>query len=100
MPQEDTSSDSEQSGESEQPGLSNQPQRSTVKPTDYAKLHNSWNPRLKKLEDGNSQQKMGFAVRACKVNLGSDTPQNYQKAVSSPEKIQWIEAMQEEFDSH
>ena len=100
LPQEDTSSDSEQSRESEQPGLSNQPQRSTVKPTDYAKLHNPWNPRLKKLEDGNSQQKMGFAVRACKVNLGSDTPQNYQKAVSSPEKIQWIEAMQEEFDSH
>ncbi len=43
---------------------------------------------------------MGFAVRACKVNLGSDTPQNDQQAVSSPEKTQWIEAMQEELDSH
>ena len=42
---------------------------------------------------------MGFAVRVYKVKSGSDTPQNYQKAVSSPEKIQWIEAMQEEFDT-
>ncbi len=55
---------------------------------------------MKKLEDSNSQQKMRFAARACKVNLRSDTPQNYQHAVSSLEKIQWIEAMQEEFDSH
>ncbi len=55
---------------------------------------------MKKLKDGNSQQKMGFAVCACRVNLGFDTPQNDQKAVSSSEKIQWIEAMQDEFDSH
>ena len=43
---------------------------------------------------------MRFAVRAYKVDLRSDTPQNYHKAVSSSEKIQWIEAMQEEIDSH
>ncbi len=99
-PQENTSSEPKGSEESEHPGPSNRPQRSTVKPTDYAKLHNPWNPRLMKLENGNNQQKMGFAVRACKPNLGSDTLQNYQQAVSSSEKIQWIEAMQEEFDSH
>ncbi len=43
---------------------------------------------------------MGFEIRACKVNLGSDTSQNYQQAASSPEKIQWMREMQEEFDSH
>ena len=43
---------------------------------------------------------MGFAACACKVNLGFDTPQNYQQAVSSSEKIQWIEEMQDEFDSY
>ena len=46
------------------------------------------------------KQKMRFAVRECKVNLGSYTPQNYLKAILSSQKIQWIEAMQEEFDSH
>ncbi len=100
LSQENTSSEPEEPKESEQPRPFNGPQRSTVKPTDYAKLHNPWNPHLKKLEDGNSQQKMGFAFRAFKVNLESDTPQNYQQAVSFPEKIKWIEAMQEEFDSH
>ncbi len=85
---------------SEQPGPSNRPKRSMVKPAYYAKIHNPWNPRLKKVEDGSSQQKKRFAVRAYKVNLGSDTPQNYQQAVLSPEKIQLIEEMQEEFDSH
>ena len=98
--QENTSSEPEGSKESEQLGPFNRPQRLTVKPTDYAKLHNSCNLYLKKLENDNSQQKMRFAVRQCKINLGSDTPQNYQKAVSSPEKIQWIKTMQEEFHSH
>ena len=100
LSQENTSSEPEKPKESEQPGPFNGPQRSTVKPTDYVKLHNPWNPHLKKLEDGNSQQKMRFAFCAFKVNLESDISQNYQHAVSSSEKIQWIEAMQEEFNSH
>ncbi len=100
LPQENTSLEPEGSEKSEHPRPSNRPQWSTVKPTYYAKFHNPWNPRLKKLEDSNSQQKMGFSVHACKVNLGSDASQNYHQAVSSSEKIQWIEAMQEEFDSH
>ena len=72
--------------ESEQQEQSNQPQRLMVKPSDYAKLYNWWNPCLKKVEDDNSQQKRRFAFRKCKVNLGSDTPQNYQQAVLSLEK--------------
>ncbi len=76
----------------------NRPQKLTVQPTDYAKLYNPCNPRLKKLEDINSQQKKRFAVRVYKVYLGSDTPQNYQQALSSLEKFHWIEAMEEEFD--
>ncbi len=98
LPQENTSSEPEQLEESEHLRPSNRLQKSTVKPTDYAKLHNLCNHCLKKLEDGNIQQKIGFAVRAYKVNLGSDTPQNYQQAISSSEKIQWIDAIQEEFD--
>ena len=40
LPQENTSSEPEEPEELEPPGSSHRPQRSVVKPTNYAKLHN------------------------------------------------------------
>lgn len=58
------------------------------------------NPCLNKFEHDSSQQKKLFAVCKYNVNLGSDTFENYQKAVLSPEKSQLIEVVQEKFDSY
>ena len=81
---------------------SGRPKRSTAKPTDYAQLNNPWNSRLRddNQAEASTEPKRGFAVRACKMNVESNTLQNYQEVLQCAEKDQWVEAMKEEFDSH
>ncbi len=80
---------------------SERPNRSTTKPTNYLQLNNPWNNRLRNNDqaEASTEPRRGFAVRACKINIGSDTSQNYQQAIQCAEKNQWEEAMKEEFDS-
>lgn len=62
---------------------SGRPKQSTTRPTNYAWLNDPWNQRLKDENQAKASinPKWGFAVRACKINVGSDTPQNYQDAI-------------------
>ena len=62
--------------------------RSTAKPTYYAQLNNPWSQRLRDSTQAEAinEPKRGFAVRACKINVGSDLPQTYQEAVQCCEK--------------
>lgn len=81
---------------------SGRPKRLAAKPRNYAWLNYPCNNRLR---DNNQAQasnepKRGFAVRACKINVGNDTPEIYQEAIQCEEKDQCEEAMKEEFDSH
>ena len=65
-------------------------------------MNNPWNSRLRNdnQAEASYKPKQGFAICACKINVGSDTPENYQKAIHFAEKDQGIEAMKEKFDSH
>ena len=38
--------------------------------------------------EASTEPKWGFAVRACKINVESNTPQNYQEAIQFAEKDQ------------
>ena len=78
------------------------PKRFTTKPTNYAQLNNPWNNRLRNNNqaEASNEPRRGFAVRACKINVESDTPQNYQQAIQCAEKDQCEEAVKEEFDLH
>lgn len=94
--------ESPDTAELEQLVQSGRPKQSITKPIDYARLNDPWNQHLRdenRTETGN-KPKRGFAVRACKINVGSDTPQNNQEAIQCAEKNQWVEAMKKEFDSH
>ena len=62
--------------EPEQLTQSRRPKQSRAKPTDYAQLNNLGNPCLK---DDSKGPKRGSLVRACKIIMGSNTPQNYQR---------------------
>ena len=81
---------------------SGRPKRSAAKPTNYARLNDPWNNCLRNNNQAkaSNESKRGFAVRACKINVGNDTPETYQEAIQCAEKDQWEEAMKEEFDSH
>ncbi len=81
---------------------SERPKRSTTTPTNYAQLNDPWNNCLRKNNqaEASNEPRRRFALRACKINVGSDTPQNYQQAIQCAEKDQWEEAMKKEFDSH
>ena len=78
---------------------SGRPKRSTAKPTDYAQLNNPWNLRLKddNQAEASTEPKRGFAVRAYKINVGSNTPQNYQE-IQCAEIDQWVEGVKGECD--
>ena len=82
--------------EPEQLVQSGRPKRSRAKPTDYAQLNNSRNPRLK---DDSKGPKRGSSVRVCKIIVGSDTPQNDQK-LQCAEIDQWVEGVKGEYDLH
>ena len=81
---------------------SGRPKQSTNKPTNYAQLNDLWNNHLRNNNqaEANNEPRRELGVRACKINMGSDTPLNYQQAIQSAEKDQWEEAMKEELDSH
>lgn len=83
--------------EPEQLVQSGRPKQSTTRPTNYARLNDPWNQRLRdeNQAEASIKPKRGFAVRAFKINVGSDTPQNYQEAIQYAEKNQWVEAMKE-----
>ena len=61
---------------------------STTGPTKYAQLNDPWNQRLRDKNQAKAsiKPKRGFAIHACKINVRSDTPQNYQKAIQYAEK--------------
>ena len=88
--------------EPEQLVQSGRPKRSTAKPTDYAQLNNPWNSRLRddNQAEASTEPKRGFAVRACKVNVGINTLQNLQEAIQCAEKDQWVEGVKKECDLH
>ncbi len=81
---------------------SGRPKRSITKPTNYAQSNDPWNNRLRNNNQAktSNEPRRGFAVRASKINVESDTPQNYQQAIRCAEKDQWEEAVKEEFDLH
>ena len=81
---------------------SGRPKRSAAKPTNYSQLNDPWNNRLRNNNQAkaSNEPKRGFAVRACKINVGNNTPETYQEAIQCAEKDQWEEAMKEELDSH
>lgn len=73
--------------------------QSITRPTNYAQLNDLWNQHLryKNQTKASIKPKRRFA---CKINIRSDTPQNYQETIQYTEKNHWIEAMKEEFDLH
>lgn len=53
--------------------------RSTIRPINYAQLNNLWNSHLRddNQAEASTEPKWGFAVRACKINIRSNTSENY-----------------------
>ncbi len=69
---------------------SERPKRATAGPVDYRALNDPW-------AKGN---KRGFAARANRVHIESDTPQTVEEARTSPDWEQWKLAFRSEIDAH
>lgn len=90
-------SESSEPGSLTEPGSSSdsdapsgRPKRATAGPIDYRALNDPWakgNPR-------------GFAARANRVHIDSDTPQTAEEARASPDWEQWKLAFESEIDAH
>lgn len=65
----------------------------------YAQLNNLQNSPLKDDYQAktSSQPKQKFVIYACKINIRSNTLQNYQKTIKYTKKNQWIKAIKENF---
>lgn len=55
------------------------PKQSTIRPINYAQLNNLWNSHLRdhNQAEASIEPKWEFAVRVCKINIGSNTFENY-----------------------
>jgi len=93
-PQRDESQPSEpessESSSSDSDAPSGRPKRATAGPVDYRALNDPW-------AKGN---KRGFAIRANRVHIESDTPQTVEEARTSPDWEQWELAFRSEVDAH
>ena len=64
------------------------PKQSAAKPINYAWLNDLWNNCLRNNNQAkaNNKSKKGFAVCACKINMGNNTPKTYQEVIQCTEK--------------
>jgi len=84
----DSSSDSDAPDASDAP--SGRPKRAIAGPVDYRALNDPW-------AKGHNR---GFASRANRVQIESDTPQTVEQARASPDREQWELACRSELDAH
>lgn len=66
------------------------PKQSTIKSINYFSLNNPWNQCLRdeNQAEASNKPKRGFAIRIYKINVESNTSQNYQEAIQCVEKNQ------------
>jgi len=90
-PLELESSEPDSSSDSDAPDApSGRPKRATAGPVDYRTLNDPWTR-------GHNR---GFASRANRVQIESDTPQTVEQARASPDWEQWKLAFRSELDAH